>query len=72
MRTEAGSRPPSAIRGLMHRCQAILRVVAGMPNYEEYLRHLRIHHPTVPIPSEQEYFESFLAARHGRGISRCC
>jgi uncharacterized short protein YbdD (DUF466 family) len=56
----------------MHRCQAILRVVAGMPNYEEYLRHLRIHHPTVPIPSEQEYFESFLAARHGRGISRCC
>jgi len=43
-----------------------------MPDYEEYLRHLKRCHASDPVPSEREFFESYLRARYGRSPSRCC
>ena len=43
-----------------------------MPDYEEYLRHLQRCDASDPVPSEREFFESYLRARYGRTPSRCC
>jgi uncharacterized short protein YbdD (DUF466 family) len=51
---------------------ALLRRIAGMPDYEEYRRHLRRAHPGCPVPSEREYFDRYLEARYGNGPTRCC
>jgi uncharacterized short protein YbdD (DUF466 family) len=57
-----------AVRGWL----AVLRRIAGMPSYEEYVCHLRLKHPSRPIPSEREYFELYLQSRYGDGPTRCC
>ena len=72
MRTEAVGRQPSGLGTVLRRFVASLRRIAGMPGYEEYVRHLRTSHPVEPVPSEREFFEAFLKARHGNGVSRCC
>jgi uncharacterized short protein YbdD (DUF466 family) len=43
-----------------------------MPDYEGYLRHLRLTHPSWPIPSEREFFDLYVTARYGDGATRCC
>ncbi len=49
-----------------------VRRIAGMPDYQAYLEHLRACHPERPVPSEREYFEEYTEARYGSGVSRCC
>jgi len=51
---------------------AALKRVTGMPNYEAYLEHLRMHHPDSPVPSEREYFDEYLKGKYGGGFGRCC
>jgi uncharacterized short protein YbdD (DUF466 family) len=53
-------------------CLSDFRRIVGMPDYEAYLRHLRLVHPAWPIPSEREFFELYLQARYGNGPTRCC
>ena len=49
-----------------------LRRILGMPNYGEYVRHLRAHHPEQAIPTEREFFQLFLRTQYGHGGLRCC
>ena len=49
-----------------------LRKIAGMPDYDAHLEHLRRCHPEIPIPSEREFYEEFVRARYGDGPTRCC
>lgn len=49
-----------------------LRRVAGMPDYEAYVDHLRRHHPECSVPSEREYFAEYVRSRYGDGPTRCC
>jgi len=60
------------VRDRLAGCLTTLRQVSGMPDYREYVRHLRLMHPAWPIPSEQEYFELYLQSRYGDGPTRCC
>ena len=50
----------------------VVRRVAGMPDYGAYTEHLRICHPERPVPTEREFFESYLQSRYGDGATRCC
>jgi uncharacterized short protein YbdD (DUF466 family) len=50
----------------------ILRRIAGMPDYEAHLEHLRQHHPELPIPTRREFYERFIKNRYGDGPTRCC
>lgn len=57
------------------RLAAVLRVirrVAGMPDYQAYLEHLRCRHPGRPVPTEREFYDSYLKTRYGDGPTRCC
>lgn len=49
-----------------------LKRIAGMPNYEAYVEHLRACHPECPVPSEREYYELYLKGRYEGGGMRCC
>jgi uncharacterized short protein YbdD (DUF466 family) len=53
-------------------CLSDFRRIVGMPDYPEYVRHLRLVHPTWPIPSEREFFELYMQTRYGDGPTRCC
>ena len=53
-------------------CLTNFRRIVGMPNYEEYVQHLRLSHPSWPIPTEREFFQLYLDTRYGNGLTRCC
>ncbi|HWA56957.1 MAG TPA: YbdD/YjiX family protein [Gemmatimonadales bacterium] len=59
-------------RSVFHRIAAVLRRVAGMPDYAAYVEHLRTCHPEAPVPTEREYFAEYTQAKYGSGTSRCC
>ena len=59
-------------RNVLGRALGVLRRVAGMPDYEAHLEHLRRCHPDRPAPSEREFFEQYLERRYSDGPTRCC
>lgn len=57
------------------RLAALLRVIrrmSGMPDYHAYLEHLRCRHPGQPVPTEREFYDSYLKTRYGDSPTRCC
>jgi uncharacterized short protein YbdD (DUF466 family) len=54
------------------RAGELLRRIAGMPDYEAYVEHLRRCHPERALPTEREYFEQYVTVRYGDGPTRCC
>jgi uncharacterized short protein YbdD (DUF466 family) len=74
MRTEggkAGGRAGGQLLGAWRSFITLLRQVAGMPDYNAYLEHIRLHHPGMAAVSEREFFDRYVRARSG-GVSRCC
>jgi uncharacterized short protein YbdD (DUF466 family) len=51
---------------------ALLRQIAGMPDYTSYVEHLRRCHPQRPVPTERQFYEDFIRVRYGDGPTRCC
>jgi uncharacterized short protein YbdD (DUF466 family) len=49
-----------------------IRRVAGMPDYQAYLEHLRRCHPERGVPTEREFYEEWVRARYADGPTRCC
>ena len=58
--------------GFVAELLAVVRKIAGMPNYRDYIAHLRQYHPQSPIPSEREFYDQYVNARYGEGPTRCC
>lgn len=67
----AGQRD-SGTAGSVGRIGSLLRRLAGMPDYQAHLAHLRLHHPESPIPTEGQFYNDFIRARYGDGPTRCC
>jgi len=68
VRRSAGQSCSTKVARLMR----FLRSVAGMPDYQRHIQHLRQHHPELSIPTERQFFEDFVRARYGDGPTRCC
>ena len=50
----------------------MLRAIAGAPDYDRYLAHVRAHHPgEVPL-SQREFARQRMHARYDTPGSRCC
>jgi uncharacterized short protein YbdD (DUF466 family) len=56
----------------MTRFIALIRRIAGMPDYETYLAHQREKHPGEPMLTEGEFYDRYLESRYGGAGSRCC
>jgi uncharacterized short protein YbdD (DUF466 family) len=57
---------------LLRRIVSAVRAIAGMPDYEAYVAHLRRCHPERPVPSERRFYDEFVESRYGDGPTRCC
>lgn len=51
---------------------AAIRKIAGMPDYDAHVEHLRRCHPEAPTPSERQFYEEYVRSRYGDGPTRCC
>lgn len=51
---------------------AAMRRIAGIPDYEAYLAHLKSHHPEREAPTAQAFFSERQQARYRAGGGRCC
>lgn len=66
---EAGKR---VSRDGLARLASVLRQLAGMPIYSEYLKHMRNSHPKADVLSEPEFYTEHLRCRYADGPTRCC
>ena len=48
------------------------RLAIGVPDYDNYVAHVRKNHPEQVPMSYEVFFNERLAARYGKGRSRCC
>jgi len=48
------------------------RLAVGQPDYRAYVAHVQRRHPGREPMSRDAFFRERLAARYGRGSSRCC
>jgi uncharacterized short protein YbdD (DUF466 family) len=65
---------PGFLRGTFHlrTLVALVKAVAGMPDYERYLEHRQACHPGAPVLSRREHYVEYLQRRYGGGGGRCC
>lgn len=48
------------------------RMTVGVPDYDAYVAHVRRAHPGHSPMTREAFFRERMAARYGRGRSRCC
>ncbi len=57
---------------LLRAAAAVVRRVIGVPDYDRYAAHMRLHHPGVPPIPRDEFMRQRLAERYNKPGSRCC
>lgn len=48
------------------------RLAVGIPDYGTYLTHMRQNHPRCTAMDRDTFYRERVAARYGKGRSRCC
>lgn len=48
------------------------RLAIGIPDYDNYVDHIRRHHPEREPMDRDAFFHERMQARYGKGRSRCC
>lgn len=48
------------------------RLAIGIPDYDNYVAHVRRQHPDKAPMTRDEFFRERMDARYGKGRSRCC
>lgn len=61
------------MRRLFDRLRRMGRMMVGMPDYDDYLRHMAEHHPQQPAMNSAQFFRERQEARYGgRNGGKCC
>lgn len=50
----------------------IARLIIGVPDYDNYVSHMRNNHPDRPVMTYIEFFNERQEARYKGGGGRCC
>ena len=62
-----------AIGHLYRRLVQTARLACGLPDYDTYRAHMRLHHPDQPVMDYATFFRERQDARYGgKGGGRCC
>ncbi len=76
MRSPTDRPLPGAVPGWLRRAWSLAartaRLAVGVPDYEAYVAHVRRCHDGRAPMDRDAFFRERLAARYGRGRSRCC
>ena len=60
------------LSGRLARAGVVLRALAGVPDYDRYLAHMRAHHPAdVPL-ARNDFARLRLAERYEKPGGKCC
>jgi uncharacterized short protein YbdD (DUF466 family) len=50
-----------------------MRLMVGLPDYDQYVAHMRATHPERPVMTYEEFFRERQKARYcSAGAGRCC
>jgi uncharacterized short protein YbdD (DUF466 family) len=60
------------VRSAFHHCARALRAIAGVPDYEGYLAHMRSTHPDERAMTQTEFSLTRMRDRYDRPGARCC
>jgi len=60
------------LRDIWSNAARTARLAIGIPDYEAYVEHMRSHHPQLTPMGRDAFFRERMAARYGKGRSRCC
>jgi uncharacterized short protein YbdD (DUF466 family) len=60
------------VRSALSRWATALRTIAGAPDYERYLEHMRSAHPREGMMTRTEFNTARMRDRYDRPGARCC
>ena len=61
-----------AVMNWLRRAARVVRTVVGAPDYDQYVAHMRDHHPECEPASRDEFMHQRLESRYSRPGARCC
>ena len=61
-----------ATRSRLDRAANIVRRVIGVPDYDRYVAHVRLHHPEAELMSREEFIRQRQIDRYSKPGARCC
>lgn len=61
-----------SITEICNRVAQSLRLMVGVPEYSQYVEHMKRAHPDRAIMSHEQFFRERQEARYGGKVSRCC
>jgi uncharacterized short protein YbdD (DUF466 family) len=59
-------------RSKVERVANVVRRIIGVPDYDRYVAHVRMHHPDASPLSRGEFERQRMNDRYSRPGSRCC
>lgn len=62
----------SVTRSRLERVANVVRRIIGVPDYDRYVAHVRMHHPDMTPVSRGEFERQRMNDRYSRPGSRCC
>lgn len=63
----------NSLAATIKKIQCNIKVIFGLPNYDQYVEHQKRKHPNEPIMSEKEYYMFALKEKYESGkVNRCC
>jgi uncharacterized short protein YbdD (DUF466 family) len=48
------------------------RLMVGLPDYDNYVAHMKMQHPDCTVMSREEFFRDRQNARYEGKVGRCC
>lgn len=61
------------MKRLLYKLSQTARMMVGVPDYENYARHMRAHHPEQPVMTPAQFFRERQEARYGgKNGGKCC
>jgi len=61
-----------AFRDLLAHAARVLRAIIGVPDYERYVEHCRLHHADALPMTRDEFARDVLERKYSRPGTRCC
>jgi uncharacterized short protein YbdD (DUF466 family) len=58
--------------GVVARVADAVRRIVGVPDYDAYVRHVRLHHPQAEPATKNEFMRQCWEDKYTRPGNRCC
>ena len=60
-----------ALKAVYQRSDRFLHLLVGMPSYDKYLEHMRLHQPGEIPKSQREVFKDAMEKKYREGRTKC-